>query len=330
LQISRRTLLTSAAAIGAAAIPAAAVAQRTTVDKTARIFVGFPPGGSLDTIARLLAERLKGSYAPTVLVENRAGASGRIAMEAAKAADPDGSTIVLAPASVAVLYPHVYRRLTYDPLKDFAPVSTLCTFQFALTAGPMVPSAVGSLSQFAQWCKLNPAQAAFASPGEGTIAHLAGLMIGRAFGLSLQHVPFKGGAPALQAALGGHVAASINVLFEPLQFIKDGSLRCLAVTGPARAAQLPHAQTVVEQGHRDLEIQEYFAAWLPPRTPPTIAQALAVDLARALNTNELKEFFAQRDLTAIPSTPQGMDRRIREDLERWKPIVRSTGFTLDS
>jgi tripartite-type tricarboxylate transporter receptor subunit TctC len=333
MTLKRRTLLASAAA---AALPAPRLALGqpaagpTTIAKPARIVLGFPAGGSLDTIARLLAERLKGTYAPTVTVENRAGAAGRIAMEAVKAAEPDGSMITMGPASVAVLYPHVYKRLSYDPLKDFTPVSTVCTFQFGFTIGPLVPAEVRTAQQFAQWCRAHPKDAAFGSPGEGTMAHFAGIMVARALGLDMQHVPFKGGAPALQAVVGGQVAASINVLVEPLPFIKEGKLRALGLTGPARATYLPDVPTFVEQGYREVEVQEYFAAWLAPRTPAAIAGGLAQALRNAIRTRELEEAYAARAFAPAFSTPQELDRMLRADLERWAPIVRSTGFSIDS
>ncbi|MET0311035.1 MAG: tripartite tricarboxylate transporter substrate-binding protein [Burkholderiaceae bacterium] len=327
---TRRTFI---AASAAAALPAPFLAfgqGATVIQKPARIVLGFPAGGSLDTIARLLAERLKGTYAPVVTVENRAGAAGRIAMDAVKASEPDGTMITMGPASVAVLYPHVYKRLSYDPVKDFSPVSTVCIFQFGFTLGPMVPAGVRTPQQFAQWCKANPKDASFGSPGEGTMAHFAGIMISRALGLEMQHVPFKGGAPALQAVVGGQIAASINVLVEPLPFIKDGKLRALGVTGPARAAYLPDVPTFVEQGFREVEVQEYFAAWLAPKTPAPIVEGLAAQLRRAIQTRELEDAYAARAFAPSHTSPQELDRMIRADIERWGPVVRSTGFTIDS
>ncbi|MGV3569922.1 MAG: tripartite tricarboxylate transporter substrate-binding protein [Ramlibacter sp.] len=328
MTLNRRTMLAGAAA--AIATPFVLAQQTTVIQKPARIVLGFPPGGSLDTIARLLAERLKGTYAPSVTVENRAGAAGRIAMEHVKASEPDGTAITMGPASVAVLYPHVYRNLSYDPLRDFTPVSTVCTFQFGFTIGPMVPAEVKTPQQFAAWCKANPKDASFGSAGEGTMAHFAGLMVSRAMGLDMQHVAFKGGAPALQAVVGGQIAASINVLVEPLPFVKEGKLRALGVTGPNRAAYLPQAPTFVEQGYRDVSVEEYFAAWLAPRTPASIANGLAEQLKKAIQTRELEEAYAARAFAPAFCTPQELDRLVRADLEKWGPVVKASGFTIAS
>jgi tripartite-type tricarboxylate transporter receptor subunit TctC len=331
MTLTRRTVLAGAAA--AAALPATQLVfaqQSTVIQKPARIILGFPAGGSLDTIARLLAERLKGSYAPVVTVENRAGAGGRIAMDFVKGSEPDGTSITMGPASVAVLYPHVYKNLSYDPVRDFTPVSTVCTFQFGFTIGSMVPAEVKTPEQFAAWCKANPRDASFGSPGEGTMAHFAGLLVSRALGLTMQHVPFKGGAPALQAVVGGQIAASINVLVEPLPFIKEGKLRALGVTGPHRAVYLPQTPTFVEQGYRDVSVEEYFAAWLAPRTPAPIANALAELLKKAIQSKELEEAYAARAFAPSFSTPQELDRMVRADIEKWGPVVKASGFTIDS
>ncbi len=331
MNLNRRNLITGAATAATTfALPTGFAQQPAVIQKPARIILGFPPGGSLDTIARLLAERLKGTYAPSVTVENRAGAAGRIAMDLVKASEPDGTAITMGPASVAVLYPHVYKQLSYDPLKDFTPVSTVCTFQFGFTIGPMVPAEVKTPQQFAAWCKANPKDASFGSAGEGTMAHFAGLMVSRALGLNLQHVAFKGGAPALQAVVGGQIAASINVLVEPLPFVREGKLRALGVTGPQRATYLPQAPTFVEQGFREVSVEEYFAAWLAPRTPAAIANGLAESLKKAIQTKELEDAYAARAFAPSFTTPQELDRMVRADLEKWGPIVKASGFSIDS
>lgn len=328
----REFVIESACAVALARVAQPALASgagQPALNKTARFVLGFPAGGSLDSIARLLAERVKGAYAPTVLVENRAGGGGRIAMDLVKAADPDGSTIVMAPASVMVIYPHVYKRLSYDPFRDFAPISTLCTFQFGLSVGPAVPSEVRTVQQFAQWCKANPSKASFGSAGEGTIAHFAGIEIGRAAGISLTHVPYKGGAPAIQDVVGGQIAASVNVLSEPLPFAKEGRIRVLATTGSARSPFL-EAPTMREAGFRDFDIQEYFAAWAPPRTPAVLINALATQIKEAVATRELQEAYASRAFVPSAVSPSELGAMVRSDFDRWAPVVKATGFSIDS
>ncbi|MET4579794.1 Bug family tripartite tricarboxylate transporter substrate binding protein [Ottowia thiooxydans] len=328
--IQRRDFLAALACSMAAPAILAQTQAQTTISKPARFILGFPPGGSLDSIARLLSERIKGSYAPVVLVENRSGAGGRIAMDYVKAAEPDGSVVVMAPASVMVIYPHVYKRLSYDAFKDFTPVSTLCTFQFGFSVGPAVPAEVRTITQFAQWCKANPAQASFGSPGEGTMAHFAGIMVAKAAGIELTHVPYKGGAPAIQDVVGGQIAASVNVLSEPLPFAKEGRIRVLATTGAARSSYLPEVPTMREAGFRDFDIQEYFAAWAPPKTPPRLVNALAEQIRAAVATKELQEAYASRAFQPVVSGPTELSAMVRADFERWAPVVKSTGFSLES
>lgn len=329
--ISRREVL-----IGAAngAILAAgwrgALAQGPLLTKPARIVLGFPPGGSLDTITRQLARHLEGSYAPSVIVENRAGAGGRIGMDVVKSAEPDGTVMTIIPASLMVIYPHVYRKLTYDPFKDFAPVSTVCTFQFGFSVGPAVPENVKTVSHFAQWCKANPAQASFGSPAAGTIAHFAGVMVGRAANIDLTHVPYKGGAPAIQDVAGGQIPASINVLSEPLPFAKEGKIRILATTGSRRSAHLPDVPTMQEAGFDGFDIEEYFAAFVPARTPATVVNGLAAQIRSAVTRPDLQEAFSSRTFQASAVSAGTLNKMIRNDFEKWAPIVKSTGFSIDS
>src|SRR5690606_21204576 len=243
----RHFLAVSAAGFGAAALgglPLPAGAQ--TVSQTARMVVGFPPGGSIDAMARLLADRLSGDYAPTVIVENRAGAGGRIAANFVKDADANGSILTLMPISLLAIYPHVFKDLAYDPLVDLSPVASTGSVQFALSVGKAVPESVKTAADFGEWCKANPEQATFGSAGSGNMAHFAGTMIADALGAKLTHVPYKGEAPAIQDVIGGQIAAGVNVLSAPLPFALEGRLRILATTGDTRAESLPDVPTMVE------------------------------------------------------------------------------------
>lgn len=329
--IPRRVFLAAAAcAVAGPNVGAQTAVSPPVIPRSARLILGFPAGGSLDSIARLLSERLKDGYAPNVIVENHAGAGGRIAMDQIKASKPDGTMVVLAPASVMVIYPHVFKHLSYDPFKDFTPVSTLCTFQFGLSVGPGVPAEIRTVQQFAQWCKANPSRASFGSPGEGTIAHFAGILIGRTAGMELTHIPYKGGAPAIQDVAGGQIAASVNVLSEPLPFAKDGRIRVLATTGPTRSPFLPDVPTMREAGFKGFDIQEYFAAWVAPNTPPAIVDALAGLIRNATATKELQDAYAARAFLPSAVAPRELDAMVRADFNKWAPIVKSTGFSIDS
>lgn len=210
--LTRRRFVAATATAGAGAwIAVPRRAQSQVVGKLTRMIVGFAPGGSSDVTARLLIDQMRG-YASTIIIDNRPGAGGRIAVETAKAGAPDGSVILLSPASMIVLYPHLYKPLGYDPVQDFAAVTTVCAFPFVLSVGPLVPREVKTLADFIQWCKANPKLASYGTSGAGSMLHFAGMMLARAANFDFTHVPYKGAAPALQDLLGGQVASTVGVL----------------------------------------------------------------------------------------------------------------------
>src|SRR5689334_13575453 len=240
LRRSRRTFLLAAA--GAAAAPWAARAQ--TTGKNLRIIVPFPAGGGTDVLARLVAEKLRGNYAPAVIVENRVGASGRTGVEAVKQAAPDGTTLLFTPDFLLTVYPHSFRRLSYDPLKDFVPIALVARSALGIAAGPGLPPEIGSIEGYLAWAKAHPKQAFYADTSPGGTPHFVGVMLAQASGVKLTPVHYKGGAPALQDLVGGQVPVSINPLSELLPQLKGGRIRVLAVTSPARSTFLPDVPTL--------------------------------------------------------------------------------------
>jgi tripartite-type tricarboxylate transporter receptor subunit TctC len=294
-----------------------------------RIVTGFPPGGSSDTVARLLAEKIRGSYAPNVIVENRPGAGGRIGLEAVKNAPADGSTMILTPASMIVIYPHIYKKLAYDPLRDFAPVTTVCTFTFAFSVGPAVPAAVKSVGDFVQWAKANPTKASFGSPAAGSVPHFTGVMLGRAAGIELAHVAFRGGAPAIQDLIGGHIPASINVLGEALPHVPAGQLRVLATTAAKRSRFLPDVPTLAESGFPEIDAGEWFGIFAPAATPPDTVARLNAALVDALRSKEIVDGLAKFGFEPAGTSPAEFAQSIREQHARWAPIVQASGFSAE-
>jgi len=249
------------AALAAASLAApAAFAQ----DRTTRLLVGFPPGGSVDTIARLLAEKLRASLGQNVIVENRPGAAGRVVLGELRRAAPDGQTLVVSPSGAMVIAPWLYSNLGYDPLKDFTPVARLTVFDFAITAGPAAPP--GDLRAVLAWMKANPSRAHYATSGAGTVPHFAGQLLAQATGVPLIHVPYKGGAPAAQDLIGGQVPLMIDTASETLEHHKAGKVRILAVTGEQRTRALPDVPTLKEAGI-NLAADAYFGLFGPPGMP---------------------------------------------------------------
>ena len=231
------------AALAAAAMTAPHVLAQ---DRTTKILVGFPPGGSVDVIARLLAEKMRVSLNQNVIVDNKPGAGGRVALNEVKRAAPDGQTLILSPSGALVIQPWLYSNLGYDPIKDFTPISRVTTFDFAITAGPAAPA--GDLKAVLAWMKANPTKANYATSGAGTVPHFAGLLLGQAAGVPLTHVAYKGGAPAAQDLIGGQIPLMVDTASETLEHHKAGKVRILAVTGEQRSKALPDVPTLKELG----------------------------------------------------------------------------------
>ena len=311
--------------LGASTLGLPALAQ--PLAKPARILVGFPPGGSADLVGRALAQHLNG-YASSVIVDNKPGAGGRIAIEALKVGEPDGSTLLVTPGSMMVVYPHIYRKLSYDPLRDVVPVATVAAAQFVIAVGPMVPAQVTTLAQFIDWCRQNPSQATYGSSGAGSIPHFTGVALGKAAKLDWMHVAYKGAAPAMNDLLGGQVAANVGVLSNTLPHVQSGKLRALAVSGPTRSTLLPQVPTLAELGHADAQATEWFGVFLPAKASADTVQKLRQSIREALKAKGLIDALAKASFE--PANPEGaadLGRILRSDLARWGDVVKSSGFT---
>ncbi|MEN9314926.1 MAG: hypothetical protein RIS35_1319, partial [Pseudomonadota bacterium] len=221
----RRRILT----LAPAGLALAASPLRAQQSDTVRIVVGFAPGGTSDVTARRVAERLqRDAYAKSVIVENRTGAGGQIALSALKTVPADGLTIVQTPMSMLGIYPHTYKKLPYDPLADFAPVSMAVRFDMGFAVGPLVPASVRTLSDFAAWAKANVKDANYGSPAAGSVPHFVAELFGRAAGFDFKHVPYRGTQPAIVDLMGGQVAAVSGPVGEFLQHLPSGKVRLLA------------------------------------------------------------------------------------------------------
>jgi len=330
--LSRRHFIAAAAGAGAAAHPLI-LAQRAsaqTVARPARMLCGFAAGGGIDAVARLLAEHIKG-YAPSLIVENRTGAGGRLALETLKAAEPDGAVMGLVPADQLSLYPHIYRRLNYRPLDDYAPVGVVASFQFVLAVGPRVPAEVRSLADFAAWAKANPGQASIGTAGVATLPHFILLTFARLAGAELVHVPYKGAAMSIQDMIGGHVSGVISNIGSLVPHLQPGQpvpLRALATTAPTRSATLPGVPSVGEAGYPALAEMgvERLGVLVPARTPAATVTALNGAIRTAVATDALKAALIRLGFDPSQSSPAEFARIIAADTRRWADVVKSTGF----
>ena len=309
------------------AMPASA--QGSSMD-LARIITGFAAGGTSDAVCRRLAVRLTGDYAKSVVVENRTGAGGQIAIQALKGLAADGSWILQTPMSMLGIYPHIYKQLRYDGLKDVTPVSLACTFDFGFAVGPSVPDSVKTVPQFLAWAKQDQARAAFGSPAAGSVPHFIGVLLGRSANVDMRHIAYRGTQPAILDMIGGQIPAVSGPVGDFLPHLATGKCRILATSGSTRTKFTPTVATLKEQGLKDMVFSEWFGIFLPPGAEAAVVTRLHAALKPALASQDVVSGLAGFGLEAASSTPAELASRLREDHERWGRVVRTIGFTADS
>jgi tripartite-type tricarboxylate transporter receptor subunit TctC len=321
--LNRRHLLAASATGLLAGFAPRALAQ--AVKKPVHVIVGFPAGGGTDVTARVLSEALRGAYASTVLVENKPGASARIAVEYVKNAEPDGSVMLFTPDFPMTLYPHSFKSLSYDPLKDFTPVSPATTSMLSYNVGPAVPMSVKSLGDYVQWCKANPDKASYGTTSAGATPHFAGVMLANEAKVMMNPVHYRGGAPALQDVVGGHIPASVNPTSESMPLHQAGTIRILAVTGAKRSQFLPDVPTMAEQGY-NVVVESWLGVFLPAKASDDVVRALSTAMRAASESATMKDSLAKFASQATFQTPAQFVETIKEDLKRWGPVVKASGF----
>jgi tripartite-type tricarboxylate transporter receptor subunit TctC len=328
--ISRRQFVAASAAGSVLSLARAPVfAQAPVTTKLARFVVGFAPGGGTDTIARMLAESVRPSFPGGLMVENKPGASSRLAVKAVQVAAPDGLTMLVTPDFALTVYPHSFRNLGYDPLKDFVPVATVALAGLALCAGPAVPESVTNPAQFIDWCKANPKQAIFGSPGAGSSFHFAGLLLGNARGVDLVHIGYKGGAPALQDVMGGQIAANVCAVGEALPYLESGKLRVLGTFGTERDEFVPDAPTMVESGFKDVVAEAWVGVLMPAHTPANVVAKTEAAINQATSSGVLTDRLAKYGMKPLTRSSAAFGEMIGNDIQRWGPVVKASGFTAD-
>jgi len=297
-----------------------------------RILYGFPAGSSGDIVARRVAERITGSpYTKNAaIVENKAGAGGRIALDTLKMAAPDGATLGLTPFSCTSIYPHVYSKLTYDPLRDFVPVSIAALMFHGLAVGPVVPASVKTVKDFVAWAKANPNEANYGSPAAGSTPHFIGALLGLNNGVDLKHVPYRGSVPGVTDVVGGQIAAMVTPSGDFIANHKAGKLRVIATSGSKRSPFLPDVATFAEQGMPELTVEEWFGFYAPARTPSSVVAAANAAINQALKDKALVEGLGTVGLIAQGSTPEEMAQSQKREFDRWGPLVKKIGFSADS
>ncbi len=319
----RRFIAASALALGGAA----PLARAQVVGKPARMLIGYPPGGSIDAIGRVIAEKMRGSYAPAVVVENRPGNRQAAVISGLMSSPPDGSTFLIAPHSITTVWPHVYRKLTFDPLSDLLPVSSVHLADFAFVVRSSVP--VTNAAEYVEWYKRNPKEnGLFGITGAvGGTPHFLGLLFAQSAGIELTPVPYKGTVQGIQDLLGGQTLAWMGPLGDIERFHSSGKARVIATTGQKRSRFLPQVPTFSEAGHPTVLAQERFGIWLRAGASPETVQALNKAIRDSLDTPEVKAMCEKFTSEAIGSTPEQFENIIRQENERWGGIVKAARYT---
>jgi tripartite-type tricarboxylate transporter receptor subunit TctC len=310
--------------LGATAMPMLAWGQSST--QPGRILVGYPAGGTLDQTARRLADAWR-QQRQFYIVENRAGAAGRLANAQLKRERADASVVLCTHTSSLTIYPHVYANLAYDPVNDLVPVSPVCEAVCAFAVSSMVPSSVSSLADFVRWAKAAPQNAMYASPAAGSVAHFLGFSFGQAAALQLQHVPYRGSAPALQDLLGGQIASYFGFVGDFLPYMDSGKLRILGTTGQKRSRFMPGTPTFGEQGFAGVVGKETYGLFLPPQSSASTVTALHETVRLAATTSTVKAGLDQIGMEPVTLPPHEFAQRLAKERETWRPIVQASGYT---
>lgn len=326
----RQWLQTAGAGALLAGLGQQALAQASALENV-KIITGFAAGGTSDTICRRVADKLPGTgYTKAAFVENKTGAGGQIAIQFVKGQNPDGQTLLQTPMSMLGIYPHIYKKLAYDPVNDLTPVSLGCVFDFGFAVGPSVPASVKTVPDFLAWCKANPKEANFGSPAAGSTPHFVGALLGHHAGIDLKHIAFRGTQPAILDMIGGQLPAVSGPVGEFTQHVAAGKCRLLATTGAQRSKFAPNTQTMVEQGLKDMVFSEWFGFYLPAKASRDLVTRLNTALRSALAAPDVVDGLGAMGLEAKSSSPAELAAMLKADFERWGPLVKTIGFTADA
>jgi tripartite-type tricarboxylate transporter receptor subunit TctC len=291
------------------------------------LVVPFTAGGPTDAMARVLALKLGERLGQQVVVDNKGGAGGSIAAEYVAKAPPDGYTLFFGTTGTMAINPSLYSKLRYDPIKDFAPVSLMATTMNVLVVNPQVPA--NNLADLVKLAKGKPGELTFGSAGNGSSNHLSGELFRSSAGIQINHVPYKGSAPALVDLLGGRLTMMFDTVAQQTQNIATGKVRALAVTGPKRSPLLPQVPTAQEAGLKDFDVTIWFGVLAPAGTPAPVIERLNREIVAVMSSDEMKKKMQADGAEAKPTTPAEFTALIRGDMAKWTPVVKASGATVD-
>ncbi|HYL23695.1 MAG TPA: tripartite tricarboxylate transporter substrate binding protein [Burkholderiales bacterium] len=302
---------------------AAGTAAQNFPAKPITTVVGFEPGGGTDTVARIVARPLGEVLGQQIVVENRAGAGGNIAVDYVAKSSPDGYTLVLANVGAIAVNPHIMKT-TYDPLRDLTPITMAVVFANVLVVQPELP--VKTLADYVKLARQNPGKITYASSGIGGAGHLAGELLRKMAQVDIVHVPYKGGGPAMQGFLGKQVDSFVATPVSSIRQIEAGKARAIATTGTKRAALLPNVPTIAESGYPGYEALNWYAYFGPARLPKEIAERLNQALVKALQSPEAVALLDKQGVEPQPGTPEELARYVAREYDTWGKVVKESGI----
>lgn len=314
------------AAIAASIVCTGAAIAQTYPTKPIRIVVPQPPGGSTDLVARPLARNLSEALGQSVVVENRPGAGSIIGTEIVAKAAPDGHTLLMVAASFTI-NPSLHKQLPFDPVADFAPISLLSSFPNILVVHPSVPAK--SVQELIALARSRPGQLNYASSGVATGTHLSMELFKHMAGLNIVHVPFKGGAPSVNALVGGQVQVNMATISTAMPHVKSGALRALAVSSARRSASLPDVPTVAEAGLRGYDYSSWVGLLAPAKAPRPVIDRLSAESAKGVQSPDIRKILALEGAEPVGTSPEEFAALIRREIASWKKVVEAAGIKGD-
>jgi tripartite-type tricarboxylate transporter receptor subunit TctC len=327
--LTSRTLRRAAVAVSAVLglVSASAALAQAWPNRPIRIIVPFPPGGGLDFFARTTAPRLQELLGQQIVVENRSGAGGMLGADVVAKSAPDGYTLLLASSAELTISQHLYPKMAYDAIKDFAPVSYASHAAMLFSVHPSLPAK--TLQEVIGLARAKPGQLSFASAGTGGVQHLAGEILKTAARIDVVHIPYKGAGPAVIDMVGGQVQMGFTALPSSIQHARAGKLRPIAVTSVKRSEAAPELPTFTELGVPSLDLVVWYAALFPARTPPEIVAKMSAELNRATNSPDIKARLLEQGVESVGTTPDQLAKFMQSESARYGKIIRDTGAKPD-
>ena len=314
------------AMFAAAVLPAVAQAQ-TYPAKAVKIIVPFPPGGAIDALGRLLSQKMSESWGQPVVVENRPGAGGIIGTDAGAKAAPDGYTLTMGAVSTHAINAGLYKKLPYDPLKDFAAVAPVAIVPNLLVVNPSL--GVSTVAELIALARSKPGQLSYASAGAGTTLHISCELFKSLAKVDILHVPYKGSGPAVSDVIGGQVPIMCDSITSSQPHIKSGKLKVLAITSAARSSTMPQVPTLAESGVPGYEMNPWFGLFAPAGTPAAVVGKLNAEVARVLALPDVRERLFAIGAEPMSASPEQFSAMVRADVDKWGKLVRAAGISAD-